>query len=114
VLKLPTINVGVEEVIGTLNGENVYRKRYMADNVTITTDTQLDANINYSTVAQVLSLTGSIRCISGTSTFIFTNPFPYTTTSRVYTDINNSALRLMVTGYTIKGYFIEVVYTKAS
>jgi hypothetical protein len=116
-LKVPTINVGIEEIVGTLNGKNVYRKRYMADNVSITTDTILDSNIKYSanpTIGQVLSLTGSFKTLYSGIYFIVSQPFTYQSNMSVYCDISMNGLALRVNAYTVKGYFVEIIYTKAS
>lgn len=110
-LKNPPFNTGIEEKIGTLNGKDVYRKRLLASNVSISTTTIIDNVVTYDYVDTLLSVSGTARIAQNrVYPLNFNSGSP---TVVMNCDLTENGIRLDILGYRVIAYFVELIYTKA-
>ena len=103
-------NIGVEEAIGTLGDKTVYRKRYSADEVSITSRVTIDSSLT-NKIDKVLNISGAYTYASGS---IYPLPYVINRTDQTACFYSpSSGLLLEVASATVVSYYIQLVYTKA-
>lgn len=106
---MKTFNTGVEEAIGTMGNKTVYRKRLVADSVTIDSPTVLDATLTISYIDTLISLNAVMLTSAGN----YITNFPYDSSDRAYVEVLSTGVQLLVVGKTINKYSVELIYTKS-
>lgn len=100
-------NIGVEEAIGTLGDKTVYRKRYSASDVTISSTTIIDSSVGTSYIDNVISIDYSLQIGS----YWYSGSTPNTPNAGIR--IGAEGLSLWMARDTVRGYSCSIIYTKA-
>lgn len=101
--------VNDETIIGTLNGKPLYRRVFIGNNVSISSNTTISSVIKTSDIDFLYLLRGTY--VLSSNEIVIDNDSH--DTSRVRCTINNDGLRLIVTNYTVIKYLLVLEYTKA-
>lgn len=97
-----------------VDGRTIYRKCYYADNVSITTTTNIDSSITTSNTDIMISVKGSFKSSAGNVMSLCDTYVAGNTNYSVSAQLRNDGLYLGINSYTVTEYAIVIEYVKPS
>lgn len=90
-----------------IDGKDIYEKTIHANDVTLTNNTVIDADIKSNVVDTLVSIIGTVLDNEGSLYECYVS-----SADRVVPVVNNNGVTLLISNVTVKGYDITVQYTK--
>lgn len=100
-------NIGVEEAIGTMGDQTVYRKRYYFKDIEVSTNFTIDTNINKNNIS-IIDMKGVVSA----NLSVIALPYTFTSNSQIWLEVNDTLFRCNNVGFVIHNLYCEIIYTK--